>query len=159
MNRFPDLNLPPVALRLREEGEMTRVYDPLRDKWVVLTPEEWVRQHFTAWLQSEYRYPASLMANEIGIDLNGTRKRCDTVVFRSDGSPLVIVEYKAPNVAITQAVFDQIVRYNMQLRATYLIVSNGMNHYCCKIDYAGNNYHFLRQIPQYNSTLLGQSEN
>ena len=81
------------------------------------------------------------------------------MVFRSDGSPLVIVEYKAPNVAITQAVFDQIVRYNMQLRATYLIVSNGMNHYCCKIDYAGNNYHFIRQIPQYNSTLLGQSEN
>lgn len=159
MKKFPELNLPPVALRIRQDGDDTRVFDPLREKWVILTPEEWVRQHFTSWLRTGLKYPAGLMANEVGIDLNGTKKRCDTVIFRPDGTPLVIVEYKAADVQISQAVFDQIVRYNMELHAQYLIVSNGLTHYCCKIDYTSNNYHFIRQIPTYDSTLLGQSEN
>lgn len=159
MREHPELNLPPVVLRLRQESDATRVFDPLRGKWVVLTPEEWVRQHFTAWLVSEYHYPASLMSNEIGIEVNGTRRRCDTVVFRREGTPLLIVEYKSPDIEITQAVFDQIVRYNMSLHAEYLIVSNGMSHYCCKIDYAGNTYHFLPRIPDYHSVATGMSEN
>ena len=122
-------NLPKIPLKTREVNGVTEVFDPLRQKYVVLTPEEFVRQHFTAWMQGRYHYPASLMANEVGIVVNGTKKRCDTVVYDRNGNPLIIVEYKRPDVAITQNVFDQIVRYNMLLRAKYLIVSNGCNHY------------------------------
>lgn len=153
------LNLPSVPLRKKIDHDGLKVFDVLRDKWVILTPEEMVRQHFTAWLRNSFHYPASLMANEIGIEVNGTRKRCDTVVFRREGTPLLIVEYKAPDVPITQDVFDQIVRYNLQLRAEYLIVSNGINHYCCKIDYRANSYNFLPTIPDYNSLLVGPREN
>ena len=154
-----ELNLPPVNLRTREEDGHLKVYDTLREKWINLTPEEWVRQHFTSWLQSAFHYPASLMANEIGLDVNGTKKRCDTVIFRRDGKPYIIVEYKAPNIAITQGVFDQIVRYNMALHADYLVVSNGMNHYCCKIDYTNNSYNFIPHIPDYQKVASGASEN
>ena len=159
MNKFIALNLPPVELKIKEEGDDIKIFDKLREKWIVLTPEEWVRQHFSNWLQTEYHYPASLMANEIGLDVNGTRKRCDTVIFRPSGEPLIIVEYKAPNIPITQEVFNQIVRYNMALHAEYLIVSNGMNHYCCKIDYKNNTYNFIPKIPDYNWIASGASEN
>jgi hypothetical protein len=94
-------------------------------------------------------YPAALIANEVGITLNGTSKRCDTVLYNRDLSPRMIVEYKATHVPITQAVFDQIARYNMVLHVDYLIVSNGLSHYCCRMDYANNSYHFLREIPAY----------
>lgn len=150
----PALNLPPVNLRLSREDNVLRVYDALRRKFVALTPEEYVRQHFVSWLQTELHFPPSLMANEIGINVNGTHKRCDTVIFGRDGAPLVIVEYKAPDVAITQHVFDQVVRYNMCLHAKYLIVSNGMSHYCCAIDYATDSYHFIPKIPDYRDLVL-----
>lgn len=149
VNRFPRLNLPSIPLRLKDEEGIVKVFDPLRDKYVALTPEEFVRQHFTAWLRDARHYPASLMANEIGIEVNGTRKRCDTVVFGNDGKPMVIVEYKAPDVTVNQAVFDQIVRYNMTLHADYLVVSNGINHYCCVMDYENGTYHFIPEIPDY----------
>lgn len=155
---FPRLNLPAVPLRLREEDGAIKTFDPLRDKYVTLTPEEFVRQHFTAWLRDAKHYPASLMANEIGIDVNGTRKRCDTVIFGKDGKPVVIVEYKAPDVAVNQAVFDQIVRYNLALHADYLVVSNGINHYCCVIDYNSGTYHFIPEIPDYTSLNNSRSE-
>lgn len=148
-NRFPRLNLPSIPLRLKDEEGIVKVFDPLRDKYVALTPEEFVRQHFTAWLRDGRHYPASLMANEIGIEVNGTRKRCDTVVFGNDGKPMVIVEYKAPDITVNQAVFDQIVRYNMTLHADYLVVSNGINHYCCVMDYENGTYHFIPEIPDY----------
>lgn len=148
-SEFPKLNLPPFNLRTRMEGEILKVYDSLRDKYVALTPEEYVRQHFINFMTSLLHYPPSIIANEIGIDLNGTRKRCDSVVFGSDANPLMIIEYKAPGVEITQNVFDQIVRYNMELKAKYLIVSNGMRHFCCKMDYEKNTYHFLPKIPDY----------
>ena len=157
-NAFPRLNLPAVPLRLREEDRTIKTFDPLRDKYVTLTPEEFVRQHFTAWLRDAKHYPASLMANEIGIDVNGTRKRCDTVIFGKDGKPVVIVEYKAPDVAVNQAVFDQIVRYNLALHADYLVVSNGINHYCCVIDYNSGTYHFIPEIPDYTSLNNSKSE-
>ncbi len=147
MTDNPSLNLPPVELRLRMEGKILKVFDTLRRKYVALTPEEYVRQHFTAWMTGYLGYPASLMNNEVPLILNGTRRRCDTVVFRSDGSPSVIVEYKAPTVAITQKVFDQIARYNMVLHSRYLIVSNGLQHFCCSMDYEHDTYSFLRQIP------------
>ena len=156
---FPPLNLPDPSLRIRREGDMLKVWDPLREKYVAFTPEEYVRQHFVPWLQNEFHYPKALIANEVGISVNGTRKRCDTIVFGRDSRPLIIVEYKAPHVKITQDVFDQIVRYNMALRARYLIVSNGLNHYCCKIDYEQDTYHFLPKIPDYADICQPFSEN
>ncbi|MBD5271917.1 MAG: type I restriction enzyme HsdR N-terminal domain-containing protein [Bacteroides sp.] len=157
--KYPALNLPPVELRTKEDDGLLKVFDPLREKYVALTPEEYVRQHFTSWLRNNLHFPASLMANEIGIDLNGMKKRCDTVVFNPDGSPLIIVEYKAPEVQITQNVFDQIVRYNMTLKAKYLIVSNGLNHYCCVINYRTGSYNFIPAIPDYNDLRNAYSEN
>ena len=147
MNENPPLNLPQVALHLRSDDGLLKVFDPLRSKYVALTPEEYVRQHFTAWLINDLGYPASLVSNEVSITLNNTKRRCDTIVFRSDGSPLMIVEYKAPTVTIDQHVFDQIARYNMVLKSDYLVISNGFNHYCCKMDYNRNSYHFLPSIP------------
>lgn len=159
MTQLPPLNLPPVDLKIRREGNLVKVYDPLRRKFVNLTPEEYVRQHFTAWLISGFGYPASVMANEVALDLNGTSKRCDTVVFGPDGRPLMIIEYKAPGVAVTQGVFDQIVRYNMRLKARYLVVSNGMRHYCCVNDYERSSYHFIPVIPVYSEISTPFSEN
>ncbi len=135
------------------EGKILRVFDPLRKKYVALTPEEYVRQHFTAWMTDVLGYPASLMNNEVSLSLNNTRRRCDTVVFRSDGTPAIIVEYKAPTVPITQEVFDQIARYNMVLRSKYLIVSNGLNHFCCEMNYERESYSFLKYIPKWSHDL------
>lgn len=146
-------------MRIKKDGVINKVYDPLRDRFVALTPEEYVRQQFTSWMRNELKYPSSMMANEIGIKLNGTQRRCDTVVFSPDGSPLIIIEYKAPDVTISQDTFDQIVRYNMILRARYLIVSNGINHYCCFIDYNANTYHFIPQIPNYRDLIIPFSQN
>lgn len=147
------LNLPPRELRLgRDSRNRIVVFDPLRHKSVVLTPEEWVRQHFVAHLVADLGYPPSLVANEVGINLNGLRRRCDTVVWHAaTASPLMIVEYKAPSVVISRRVFDQIVRYNMALRAPYLIVSNGLTHYCCRVDCNSGSYAFLLEIPPYGS--------
>lgn len=146
------LNLPPFDIALRRDAAgATEVYDPLRRKWVALTPEEWVRQHFVNFLVVGRGFPAELMANEIGLKLNRTSRRCDTVVFDRSLRPLVIVEYKAPSVSLTQKVFDQIARYNIVLNASFLIVSNGLRHYCCRFDCEAGTYAFLRDIPQWNS--------
>lgn len=146
---LPQLNIPFYSLRFIEDNGIHKVFDPLRGRFFILTPEEYVRQQFTSWLRNSLHYPPSLMANEIGIELNGLRKRCDTVIFNTDGSWLMIVEYKAPDVAITQEVFDQIVRYNIALKAKFLVVSNGINHYCCVIDYNRSAYLFLSHVPDY----------
>jgi hypothetical protein len=144
-----ELNLPSFDIRLQRDDEGVKIFDRLRKKFIILTPEEWVRQHFVNDLINHKGFPESLMANEIGITLNGTRRRCDTVVFDKHGSPMVIVEYKASSIVISQSTFDQIVRYNMVLHARYLIVSNGMNHYCCRIDYDNMSYDFLKEVPDY----------
>ena len=158
MTSLPPLNLPPARLKIRREGGLIKVYDRLRDKYVNLTPEEYVR-HFVEYLIGGLHYPATIMANEIAIDLNGTRKRCDTVVFGADGAPLMIVEYKAPGVVVNQNVFDQIVRYNMRLKAKYLVVSNGLNHFCCINDYAADTYQFIPRIPDYRDLTIPFSDN
>lgn len=158
MTGLPELNLPLHPLRLEERGGELRVFDPLRRKWVVLTPEEHVRQRFTAWLTQELGYPAAMVANEVQVELNGTRKRCDTVVYGRLGEPAMIVEYKAPHVRITQGVFDQIVRYNMVLRVGVLVVSNGLEHYCCRVDCERGSYGFLRSVPAYGE-LCGEGKN
>lgn len=153
MTEQPPLNLPSVELHLRMENKILKVFDPFRQKYVALTPEEYVRQHFTAWMTEYLGYPASHIGNEVSLSLNNRRRRCDTVVFRSDGSPVVIVEYKAPTVAITQSVFDQIARYNMVLHSRFLIVSNGLRHFCCEMDYEHDSYAFLPQIPKWSPNL------
>ncbi len=146
------LNLPPYPLRTRRKSDgSTMVFDRLRKRFVALTPEELVRQHFVEFLIHDKQYPVALMGNEISLTQNGIKRRCDTVVADPHGRPLVIVEYKAPSVAITQRTFDQIVRYNMVLHASYLMVSNGLKHYCCHIDYATGTYAFLSEIPPYPS--------
>lgn len=140
------------------EDGLVKVYDPLRHKYVALTPEEFVRQHFTAYLRDSLGYPASLMANEVKVNLNGMAKRCDTLVYSpADGSPLMIVEYKAPDVEICQDTFDQIVRYNMILKARFLVVSNGLRHYCCVIDYRSGTYNFIPSVPRY-ASLFGSEQ-
>lgn len=144
------LNLPEYQLNVKNTDKGLKIFDPLRKRWITLTPEEWVRQNFVRFLIEEKHFPASLMNNEISLLQNGIKRRCDTLVVNHQGEPLVIVEYKAPSVQITQKTFDQIVRYNMVLRANYLMVSNGISHYCCKIDYANNTYSYLQEIPSYN---------
>lgn len=145
-----ELNLPEYEFRVKkvQEGAWV-IWDRLRSRWVSLTPEEWVRQHFVEWLITDKGFPAPLMGNEVSLTQNGIARRCDTVVGDRTGAPLVIVEYKAPSIKISQKTFDQIVRYNMVLRARYLIVSNGLEHYCCKIDYETGGYSFLQTIPDY----------
>ena len=143
------LNLPSYPAKILKRNGKNVIFDPLRQKYVALTPEEWVRQHFVHLLTDFKGYPKGLLANEIQLNLNGTKKRCDTVLFNKDLSARMIMEYKAPNIEITQAVFDQITRYNMVLKVEYLIVSNGMRHYCCKIDYNTMQYTFLPDIPSY----------
>ena len=128
------LNLPAFDARITQRNGKNVIFDVIRRRYVALTPEEWVRQHFTHFLLKEKGYPQGLLANEVQINLNGTRKRCDTVLYNRDLTARMIVEYKAPTVEITQAVFDQITRYNMVLKVDYLIVSNGLNHYCCRMD-------------------------
>ena len=143
------LNLPSYPAKILKRNGKNVIFDPLRQKYVALTPEEWVRQHFVHFLTDFKGYPKGLLANEIQLDLNGTKKRCDTVLFNKDLSARMIVEYKAPNIEITQAVFDQITRYNMVLKVEYLIVSNGIRHYCCRIDYNTMQYTFLPDIPAF----------
>ena len=143
------LNLPTFNAKISSDGKKSMIFDVIRQRYVTLTPEEWVRQHFVHYLIEQKGYPLSLLANEIQIKLNGTSKRCDTVLYSRDLSPQLIVEYKAPSVEITQKVFNQISRYNMVLHVDYLIVSNGLQHYCCRMDYEQQSYHFLPEIPAY----------
>ncbi|MFV0419842.1 MAG: type I restriction enzyme HsdR N-terminal domain-containing protein [Dysgonomonas sp.] len=144
-----DLNLPPFNINVKKTDGRLSVFDRLRRKFVTLTPEEWVRQHFINYLITEKGYPQALIANEIQINLNNQKRRCDSIVYDKTISPLVIVEYKSPDVEITQAVFDQIVRYNIVLKVKYLIVSNGLSHYCCRMDYSTQTFDYLADIPTY----------
>lgn len=143
------LNLPTFDVKVMEKNGKPVIFDPLRRKYVALTPEEWVRQHFTNYLITQKQYPRELVANEITINLHGTVKRCDTIVYDAFLAPLMIVEYKAPTIAIKKAVIDQISRYNMTLRVRYLVISNGLQHFCCKIDYESQTYSFMEEIPSY----------
>ena len=143
------LNLPTYEIKIAQQGNKQVIFDFLRRKYVALTPEEWVRQHFVHFLVHHKGYPQELLANEVSLTLNSTSKRCDTVLYGTNASPLAIVEYKAPNIQLTQKVFDQITRYNIVLRVPYLMVSNGLQHYCCRVDYETNACTFLPEIPNY----------
>lgn len=143
------LNLPSYDFRLKSNENKTLIFDNFRKKYVVLTPEEWVRQHFANFLVSEKQYPSSLMAIEKQLSINGLQKRTDIVIYNRQGAPEIIVECKAPNVPISQDTFDQIARYNMKLQANYLVVTNGIEHYFCMIDHTSESYVFLKDIPNY----------
>lgn len=143
------LNLPGYEAKIREKEGKREIFDRLRRCYVALTPEEWVRQHFVNMLIEHKGYPATLTANEVPITLNGMMRRCDTVVYDKNLRPIAIVEYKAPTVKIDEKVFAQIARYNLVLKVDFLIVSNGLQHFCCKMDYEKNSYSFLREIPAY----------
>ena len=145
-----ELNLPPFDRKLMQRDGKSLILDVIRRQYVALTPEEWVRQHFVHYLITHKGYPQSLMANEVQLKLNGMSRRCDTVVYDRTLMPRVIVEYKAPKVNITQKVFDQICRYNMVLHVDYLIVTNGITHYCCRVDNESRSYTFLCEVPTYN---------
>lgn len=145
-----ELNLPRFDIKTKMIQNKPYIWDKLRKKYIALTPEEWVRQHFVNYLVSEKKYPQTLIANEMQIILNNQKKRCDSVVYNNSLKPIVIIEYKAPDVKITQHVFDQIARYNIILRVPFLIVSNGMEHYCCKIDYENQSFTYLQEIPDFN---------
>lgn len=144
-----ELNLPHFEKKITTKDDKLFILDVIRRQHVALTPEEWVRQHFVHFLINHKGYPQSLMANEVQLKLNGMSRRCDTLVYDRTLTPRVIVEYKAPSVNITQKVFDQICRYNMVLQVDYLIVTNGITHYCCQLDYTTRSYRFLHDIPEY----------
>lgn len=143
------LNLPPFEPKISEQGGKKVVWDPVRKHWIAFTPEENVRQSFVSYLVSSKGYPMSHIANEQAIELNGMSRRCDSVVYDKTGQPKVIIEYKAPTVTISQKVFDQIARYNLVLHVDYLIVSNGLKHYCVRMEYDGGRFEFLQEIPAY----------
>ena len=145
------MSLPPFDIRLRDIGGRRYVLDVLRRKYVALTPEEWVRQHFVHFLIEHKGYPKGLLANEVELRAGEKRLRCDTLLYDKNLKPQMIVEYKAPDIAISQRVFDQLTSYNFLLHVDYLVVSNGVNHYCCRMDHDRRSYTFLSDIPAYAS--------
>jgi hypothetical protein len=144
-----ELNLPSYDVKVRGTQEKPEIFDFLRRRYVALTPEEWVRQNFTHWLVEHKGYPKGMLGNEIELKIAEKRLRCDSILYNHEAKPRMILEYKAPTIKIKQQVFNQISVYNLLLHVDYLVVSNGLQHYCCKMDYANQRYEFLRDIPDY----------
>ena len=143
------LNLPNYPFKITQRDDVIFIFDEIRKKHLVLTPEEWVRQHVVQFLLEEKKYPKSLINVEKVLKVNGLRKRYDVVVYNSDGSIFISVECKAPEIKIAQATFDQIATYNMTLNAQFLMVTNGLNHYFCQMDFENEKYQFLSELPIY----------
>ena len=143
------LNLPTYEIKIAQQGNKQVIFDFLRRKYVALTPEEWVRQHFVHYLVEHKGYPAGLMGNEIELSVGEKRLRCDTVLYNKVALPQMIIEYKAPTIRLQQKTFDQISAYNLLLKVDYLIVSNGLQHVCCRMDYDNQKFCFLDDIPDY----------
>ena len=145
------LNFPAYQFKLTQSPKGLQIFDIVRKKKVLLTPEEWVRQHVLHFLNAEKEVPMGLMAVEQGIKLHGMQRRCDIVIYNTHGIPAMIVECKAPTVKISQDIFDQIARYNLVLKVDYLLVTNGLQHICCQIDHTTSNYAYLPTIPSFSS--------
>jgi hypothetical protein len=143
------LNLPTYSFKIKSSENKYFIFDIIRKKYLVLTPEEWVRQHIIHYLIAEKNYPISLIAVEKKLTINKLTKRTDILVFNAKGSPHIIVECKAPSIKITQEAFDQIARYNLKLEANYLIVTNGLTHFYAYMDLEKECYVFLENIPKY----------
>jgi len=143
------LNLPSYSYKIKSSGQRNLIFDEIRKKYVQLTPEEWVRQHFVNYLVNFKNYPRSLIAVEMNLKLNKLNKRCDIVLFNNQGVARLIVECKSPSVKISGKVFDQIAVYNMKLSVSYLIITNGLTHFCCIMDTETKSYRFSSEIPDY----------
>ena len=143
------LNLPTYSFKLKSKENKTLIFDKFRKKYVLLTPEEWVRQHVASFLLEEKKYPVSLISIEKQFLVNNLKKRTDIIIFNASGNPEIMVECKAPTVKITQETFYQIARYNLKIKANYLFVTNGLDHFYCQIDFENETYIFLKEIPKY----------
>ena len=143
------LNFPSYTFRVKNSENRPLIFDEIRKKFIVLTPEEWVRQHVIKFLIQEKNYPISHINVEKQITLNGLKKRYDIVVFKPDGKLDILVECKAPEITISQNTFDQIAQYNFKLNANYLMVTNGLAHYYCQMDFVAEKYQFMQDIPDF----------
>lgn len=149
MDQLQPLQLPPYPFKITDVNGKLMLFDEIRKKQVIITPEEWVRQHFVQYLINQKKYPKALIKLEGGLRLHGMPRRTDIVIFNTNGEKMLMVECKAPSVAITQKVFDQIARYNMAHKVSLLAVTNGLQHYYCSIDFANESYRFIEELPDY----------
>jgi len=143
------LNFPSYSFKTKSKENKSYIWDVIRKKYIQITPEEWVRQHSIAFLITEKKYPAMWMSVEKQFTINGQHKRADIVVYSKSLHPYIVVECKAPNIKITQDTFDQIARYNLSLGAKYLMVTNGLQHFYCQMDFEKETYIFLEMLPEY----------
>jgi len=143
------LNLPQYNFRIKKQDEKLLIFDSQRKRYVSLTPEEWVRQHFIRFLIDVKGYPSALLAVEKQLNLNGMKKRCDAILYDLDANPVMIIEFKAPNVTINQQTFDQVAVYNAKLKVDLFIISNGFEHFCCRVNTKTTQYEFFSEIPDY----------
>ncbi|HSG67732.1 MAG TPA: type I restriction enzyme HsdR N-terminal domain-containing protein [Bacteroidales bacterium] len=143
------LNLPEYEFRLKKTGDQVSIFDEVRKKFVALTPEEWVRQNFVRFMIDHKNVPAGLVALEKSIVMNTMSRRPDVLIHDRAGKPVMVIECKSPDVKISQGAFDQVARYNAVLRVPYVVVTNGLDHYCCRMEFPDNTYTFLREIPDY----------
>jgi hypothetical protein len=147
------LNLPSYSFRIsKAKDERLFIFDSFRRKHVRLTPEEWVRQNILEFLVSEKKVPRSLVSSEAGVRVNTSRRRYDALIFDHHAEPWMLIECKAPTVVINQRTFDQIVAYNKSIQAKYILVTNGLKHYCCRIDNTVKKTVFLQDIPDFNDS-------
>lgn len=148
---LPELNFPNSKFKLKEEDGKLFIFDDARKKFVMLTPEEWVRQNCLHYLRDQKRYPISLLAVEKGIKINNQNLRYDIVAYSKNTKPILLVECKAPEVKISQLAFDQIAVYNLELKVPFLMVTNGLQHFCCVSDFENARYNFLKEVPEFSS--------
>ncbi len=146
-----ELNLPRYNFKIRESDKFRQIFDEVRKKFIVLTPEEWVRQHFINYLITHLSYPKSLIKVEFGIKYNQLSKRPDILIYSSTGKPLLIIECKAPKIKLTKSVLEQVSVYNKVIKSPYVIVTNGMQHICWRNIFTTNEIDFLQEIPDYHS--------
>ena len=143
------LNLPEYSFQIKKQKEKLFIFDSLRKRYVKLTPEEWVRQHFIRFLIEEKSYPAAYLAIEKQLNMNGMKKRCDAILYNVNVEPILIIELKAPNVLISQATFDQVAVYNAKLKVDFFMISNGIEHFCCRVNTENARYEYFSEIPDY----------
>jgi len=148
------LNLPEYNFRIKKQNEKLFIFDTQRKRYVSLTPEEWVRQHFIRFLIEVKGYPAALLAVEKQLNMNGMKKRCDAILYDSDAKPILIIELKAQTVPISQATFDQVAVYNAKLKVDFFMISNGIEHFCCKVNTETARYEFFPEIPHFSQITM-----
>jgi hypothetical protein len=155
MDQLQPLNLPPYPFKINDSNGQLTLFDEIRKKHLIITPEEWVRQHFVQYLINQKKYPKSLIKLEGGVKLNGMPRRTDIVVFNPAGEKILMVECKAPSIAIDQKVFDQVARYNITHKIGLLAVTNGLQHYYCTVDFNNQDYKFIEELPEYVNSNQG----